>query len=830
MRIRNLLFQSIIFIVTCLNVIYSQELNLITEFETPGQPGGIFINNSHAYIADRSSLQILDISDPINPLFIGEYLTANETWDVKVQDSIAYLANHSGGLQIVDISNPSSPVLLGTYDDLSFTYSVYVRDSLAYVPNYNDGLTILNVSDPTNPVFIGRYQSSGAMDVVVLGDYAYVADRQGGFKIVDISDPVNPVLAGHHITRDFAWGISYSVEYPNYMFVSSGEITLDRGRFQIFDVSDPANPLLIGFYDTPDPNWGNYIIDNYAFLACERDGLLLINISDLANPIFVDEYDTPGNSFDVSFFDNYCYVADNISLLVFGTGINYVELISPQDSILINDAFPTYFWRRSELYHSNYKVYWDDNITFSSPDSSGDLTDTSFTDPDSLNRSAHYYWRVLAFNDSGDSISSYIWRFYINGYPTMPAILDPDNGDNVDLSTYLSWLVSEDPDSFDIASYTIQIDEDSLFGSPEVDQSGLSSGLSLDDAFAIMLGDLDDIGNLLVDTRYFWRIKADDNYGLSSPWPDSLHWFNYLPQNHPPAPPTSGFSPTADEEIISLTPTITWDDAIDPDPDDNGDNLIYYFHLIEDTSTGGYEYYDITDPGINQVTIAEEIPDNSHFLYLVKTVDDEGLESQWSTLQWFWTNHHNFPPEPFPIHTPTPDLRWVDYYTYFNWGGTVDYDPLASFDYTIQVSPDSLFDYYVYEIDELADTSLRAVTDTIALAGQNLYWRVLAIDDDSLVQTGGLPEPEIRLLTIVPPGDANGDGLVIGSDVTYLVAYFRGINAPPDPFLAGDANADCMVIGSDVTRLVNYFRGIGGPLQRGDCEGASLRLGKVLTD
>ena len=71
------------------------------------------------------------------------------------------------------------------------------------------------------------------------------------------------------------------------------------------------------------------------------------------------------------------------------------------------------------------------------------------------------------------------------------------------------------------------------------------------------------------------------------------------------------------------------------------------------------------------------------------------------------------------------------------------------------------------------------------------------------------------------PGDVNGDDRVIGSDVTYLVSYFRGIVPAPDPLLAGDANGDCSVIGSDVTYLVNYFRG-GNPPVMGDC-------GRVIT-
>lgn len=67
------------------------------------------------------------------------------------------------------------------------------------------------------------------------------------------------------------------------------------------------------------------------------------------------------------------------------------------------------------------------------------------------------------------------------------------------------------------------------------------------------------------------------------------------------------------------------------------------------------------------------------------------------------------------------------------------------------------------------------------------------------------------------PGDANGDGFVRGSDVTYLVGYFKGTAPAPDPYLSGDANGDCTVNGSDVTYLVRYFKGFGQEPVRGEC-------------
>jgi len=69
------------------------------------------------------------------------------------------------------------------------------------------------------------------------------------------------------------------------------------------------------------------------------------------------------------------------------------------------------------------------------------------------------------------------------------------------------------------------------------------------------------------------------------------------------------------------------------------------------------------------------------------------------------------------------------------------------------------------------------------------------------------------------PGDINGDGAVIGNDVTYAINYFRGVgSSPPDSvwlessqrwlFAAADVNGSCSFIGSDVTYLINFFRSV----------------------
>jgi len=109
---------------------------------------------------------------------------------------------------------------------------------------------------------------------------------------------------------------------------------------------------------------------------------------------------------------------------------------------------------------------------------------------------------------------------------------------------------------------------------------------------------------------------------------------------------------------------------------------------------------------------------------------------------------------------------------------------------------------------------------TELLSGKTYFCRVTALDY-IYIESDYSNEEALVWWMPYSSGDANGDGNVISSDVTYAVNYFRGGPQPPDSvwyetgqrwhYAAADANGDCSLIGSDVTYLVNYFRGAGNP-------------------
>jgi len=130
--------------------------------------------------------------------------------------------------------------------------------------------------------------------------------------------------------------------------------------------------------------------------------------------------------------------------------------------------------------------------------------------------------------------------------------------------------------------------------------------------------------------------------------------------------------------------------------------------------------------------------------------------------------------------------------------------------------------YEPIDLNEGIDLTQLSVENGILQLDQTYWWRIryrnqnLLWSEWSQIQEFELVD-SISILAYLP-GDVNmANGLwpptIIGSDVIYLVNYFRGSSSSMPCFLGGfwasaDANGDCNIIGSDVTRLVNYFKGI----------------------
>ncbi len=257
---------------------------------------------------------------------------------MTIDGNYAYLSYVFSGLEIVDITNPTNPVVLGGYDPVGYYYVqcaaaqgnyayVCVGTAAGYSPAGSYGLQVLDVTDKTNPQVVNSIVLSGSPnEIKIVGNYAFVADDTAGLVILDISNPTNPVQVGNCVTSSNAYDVAIQ---GNYAYVADYYAGL-----RIIDISNLTNPVEVGYCDTQvgylnTPGIANGVSVNstYAFLADGQSGLRIINITNPTNPVEISHYDSVSYTYAVVAQNNYVYIAD------YAGGIRAIDISNPNTPI-----------------------------------------------------------------------------------------------------------------------------------------------------------------------------------------------------------------------------------------------------------------------------------------------------------------------------------------------------------------------------------------------------------------------------------------------------------------------------------------------------------------
>jgi len=163
-------------------------VSLISSYTTPlDNIMGIYVSNGIAYIAERSiGIELINVSNPSNPQNISNYDTPGYSYDVVVGGNYAYIADASS-LYVVDITNPFNPVFAGMYAEqnatyfgvsLNYPYQVFTAD-------YDYGVETLGLGVPSSPAQVGYYNTNGfAINLAYYNGKIFVADGSDGLIIV----------------------------------------------------------------------------------------------------------------------------------------------------------------------------------------------------------------------------------------------------------------------------------------------------------------------------------------------------------------------------------------------------------------------------------------------------------------------------------------------------------------------------------------------------------------------------------------------------------------------------------------------------------------------
>lgn len=285
--------------------------------------GGI----EYALVGLDNGVAFLDISDPVNPLYLGKLPTHTDPslWrDVKVYNNYAFVVSEASGhgMQIFDLTrlrSVSNPPEIFTedahYNGFGSAHNVVINELEGYAygvgtSTFSGGPHFVNIQDPLNPVAeggysMGSYSHDGQVvtyngpDSDYVGREIYIGSNETEVVIVDITNKANPQ------------GIS-TVSYSSTAYTHQGWLTEDHSYFLlgdeideinfgfntrtvVFDLNDLDNPQLSFEYTGPTPatDHNGYTKGDSFYLANYTAGLRVIDISDISN----------GNMVESGYFD-----------------------------------------------------------------------------------------------------------------------------------------------------------------------------------------------------------------------------------------------------------------------------------------------------------------------------------------------------------------------------------------------------------------------------------------------------------------------------------------------------------------------------------------------
>ena len=273
--------------------------------------------SEYALMGVNNGTVFIDISDPINPVYLGKLPThtTSSSWrDVKVYNNYAFVVSEAGGhgMQVFDltrlreVANPPETFTEDAhYDGFGSAHNIVINEVTGYAygvgtSSYSGGAHFVNIQDPLNPVGEGGYSGSGyshdaqvitynGPDTDYTGREIYVGSNENQVAIVDVTDKANPILiSSATYTNDAYTHQGWFTEDLNYFIVGD---ELDEQNFGfntraiVFDFTDLDNPQFDFDYfgTTTAIDHNGYTKDNKYYLANYTAGMRVLDISDLQN-------------------------------------------------------------------------------------------------------------------------------------------------------------------------------------------------------------------------------------------------------------------------------------------------------------------------------------------------------------------------------------------------------------------------------------------------------------------------------------------------------------------------------------------------------------------
>ena len=248
--------------------------------------GNIYIENDYAFVASNYGLQLIDISNPLNPIILDSYKSKGWIEQVYADEQNIFTLDDVGYFTILNIENGDSLKEMAQFF-LNGIRSFDLKDYYLLVADHNRGLTIYSITNNENIVFVSSLPYlKKAIKVKVHENYAYVVEEDLGLYSINISDINHPVVAGY-FTKSQAKNVS--ILNDNILLSADGLYFLENNYISFIDdrnsVKSPIDFCVNHNY--PNPFNPSTTIE----LILYKNGTLKVEIYDLLGKLVKKIFD-----------------------------------------------------------------------------------------------------------------------------------------------------------------------------------------------------------------------------------------------------------------------------------------------------------------------------------------------------------------------------------------------------------------------------------------------------------------------------------------------------------------------------------------------------------
>ncbi len=250
-----------------------------------GQAVGIELKGNILYVAENTyGILSMDVSNPYSPTILDTVPSSNNPKDIEIDGNLAYVIGKNV-IEVYDISNPFNLIFISNYTEGLEDYNeIEISGDILFAAKAYEDLIAINISNPWQLSVINSFTHiSGARALAIANDIIYVTSYNNGLFAIKIREfilpPKAPVLApittpNYNGEIHLQWDFNSLVH--NYSIYRLPKWT----PFNEYNLVNHAVKVTSGietnsYYDLscPDGYW------HYAVIAVNENGVSLISNS-----------------------------------------------------------------------------------------------------------------------------------------------------------------------------------------------------------------------------------------------------------------------------------------------------------------------------------------------------------------------------------------------------------------------------------------------------------------------------------------------------------------------------------------------------------------------